>query len=153
MARNQSGGLAKASCIHGQDLRSALEFCRPAFDLPGFGGILSASQFDTSLNLTEGDGREKALSKFEALEPGHDTSVRLRLPHFRDHVGIDEIANQSNTGGLRDLWMPRLGSGKSKRGPSPRRTSFQVRPLRSFNRRYSSKETTTAVSMPRLVTT
>ncbi|HET6462553.1 MAG TPA: hypothetical protein VFH33_02035, partial [Candidatus Krumholzibacteria bacterium] len=39
-------------------------------------------------------------------------------------VRIDQVADQSNTAGLRDLTVPRLGSGISNRGPSPKSRSF-----------------------------
>jgi len=48
-----------------------------------------------------------------------------RFAHFRRDVGIDQIADQSNAGGSRDLPVPRFGIGISNRRPSPSKTSFQ----------------------------
>jgi len=56
-----------------------------------------------------------------------------RFAHFRRDVGIDQIADQSNAGGLRDLPVPRFGIGISNRGPSPSKTSFQFLAAPAFD--------------------
>src|SRR4029077_996173 len=87
------------------------------------------------------------------MQPSYCRTVGLRLAQFGHHVRVDQGADQSNPAGLRDLTVPRLGSGISKRGPSPKSTSFQVSRFSSFNLFHSSIETTTAVSIPPRVTT
>src|SRR5258708_38819725 len=87
------------------------------------------------------------------MHPSDCRAMGLVLTQFGHHVRVDQVADQSNTAGLRDLTVPRLGSGITNRGPSPKSTSFQVKRFSSFSLYHSSMETTTAVSIPRRVTT
>src|SRR5215469_2797049 len=127
--------------------------CCPSLDFVRLNRILSAREYHTLLNFPERYRREEGLAQFKTLQPSDCRTVRLGLAQFGHHIRVDQVADQSNTAGLRDLTVPRLGSGISNRGPSPKSTSFQVKRFSSFNLCHSSMETTTAVSIPRRVTT
>src|ERR1700732_2702182 len=152
-AMQKTGIFAKTSCVHGQNFRSAFQLCRPNLDFVRLYRVLSTREFYTILNFSERYRREEALAQFKTLQPSGYRTVGLGLAQFGHHVRVDQVADQSNTAGLRDLTVPRLGSGISNRGPSPRSTSFQVKRFSSFSLCHSSMETTTAVSIPRRVTT
>src|SRR5580692_3233747 len=79
--------------------------------------------------------------------------MRSRLANLGDHIRVEQVACQSNSTGLRKRSLPRLGKGKSKRGPSASKRSFNEGLADACMRRHSFMDTKTAVSTPRLVTT
>src|ERR1700730_14616629 len=152
-AMHKTGIFAKTSCVHRQNFRSAFQLRRPSLDVVRLYRVLSTRELHTLLNFSERCRREEALAQFKTLQPSDCRTVGLGLAQFGHHVCVDQVADQSNTAGLRDLTVPRLRSGISNRGPSLRSTSFQVKRFSSFSLCHSSMETTTAVSIPRRVTT
>jgi len=113
---------------------------------------MNASEVNTLLDFSKRDCREISLTKSWNLQPSKCSSVGIPLAHLRRDIGVNQKTNQSNTGGLRDLPVPRFGIGISNRGPSPSKTSFQFLASPAFDFCHSSMETTTAVSTPRRAT-
>ena len=67
VAADQSGIFAKTWSVHGEYLRGSLQISGPHLDLIGFRRIEPACDFDTSLDLSEGDSGEEALAYSEAF--------------------------------------------------------------------------------------
>src|SRR5580693_4921690 len=79
--------------------------------------------------------------------------MRLWLPKFRDHVGIEQISFHRNSTLGRRRKRRRSGTRFSNRGPGPTSRSLRLGRAEFCRRCHSWIGTRTAVSIPRRVTT
>src|SRR5882757_2365758 len=147
-----SAPLSEAVFVHRQYLMRRGKRREPALQALRARRILRARLFNSNLQLANRDSRNKYLLRSDARNPGHHAAVWPRFASLGNDVGIEQVRNQSNSTGARNLYRVLLGNGISKRGSGARRISLRVG--RSFfcDCCHSSKEITTAVSTPRLVT-
>src|ERR1039457_5122714 len=109
---------------------------------------------DPRLQFTHRYRGEEQPRFFHSVEPGNRGTVWAHLSQFRDYVRIEQVLIHSNSTTGRRRKLPRLstirsskrGSGASNHSFSPGRASF-------CKRFHSSMGTSTAVSIPRRVTT
>jgi len=95
---------------------------RPRRNVSGLRWIVKASQFDTLLYFSRRDLREISLTETQAFQPSEGGAMGFLLAHLRYDIGVNQITNQSNSGGLGVPPVPPLAIGISNRGPSPSKT-------------------------------
>jgi len=94
-----------------------------------FTGSCRRREFHTLLNLPERYlPRRSPWPNSRLCNQATAAPWGLGLRNSDTHVRVDQVADQSNTGGLARFEPCHvLGSGISNRGPSPKSTSFQVK--------------------------